>query len=169
MSITNLFRWRRVVLILVLLVSSLVMWNILSHVENWKRDLTTNQAHLDPQASDPVLRPLTLQATPAQVADTIQHWATDQPRWSVESRQQQGATITMELSHRTALLRFIDDIHVVLSSTDQQGTLVEAESRSRIGKGDLGQNPRNLRALVAALRAAHHDLDRSLDSATAGE
>ena len=41
---------------------------------------------------------------------------------------------------------FYDDITVILRS--ERGNSVKATSQSRVGKGDLGQNPRNLKELV---------------------
>jgi uncharacterized protein (DUF1499 family) len=35
---------------------------------------------------------------------------------------------------------------------ESRGSLLRAKSQSRIGKGDLGQNARNLRALVRGLQ-----------------
>jgi uncharacterized protein (DUF1499 family) len=80
----------------------------------------------------------------------IEQWAEAQPRWTVESREQSPSGITIHLTHVTKVFRFTDDIHVRLV-LDGGDTRVEAESRSRIGAGDLGQNPRNLRELTSAL------------------
>jgi uncharacterized protein (DUF1499 family) len=44
----------------------------------------------------------------------------------------------------------VDDVHVRLIA-DGVNTRVEAKSQSRVGVGDLGQNPRNLRQLTNAL------------------
>jgi uncharacterized protein (DUF1499 family) len=53
----------------------------------------------------------------------------------------------------TPLMRYKDDIRVRIVPA-ASGSRVSAESRSRIGRGDLGQNPRNLRELLAAVRGA---------------
>ena len=50
-------------------------------------------------------------------------------------------------------MRFTDDIVVVLR-TEGDLTRVQAQSQSRVGKGDLGQNPRNLKELVGYLKQA---------------
>ena len=47
----------------------------------------------------------------------------------------------------------VDDVHIVFEP-DSRGSLVVAKSQSRIGKGDFGQNARNLRALVRGLQEA---------------
>jgi uncharacterized protein (DUF1499 family) len=73
------------------------------------------------------------------------------PNWSLESREQSGDSLQLHLTHRTKLFRFVDDIHVRLTDI-HDGTRVDAESKSRIGKADLGQNPKNLRELSQGLR-----------------
>jgi len=125
--------------------------NIFSELETWKRNLTSNDARLDSQSDDPHLRPVVVSRSASAVADQIVEWATQQANWSVESQQEQSSgSITLHLTRKTSIMRFIDDIHVQLHSEGDR-TRVEAESRSRFGVGDLGQNPRNLRELVGAL------------------
>ena len=141
---------RRVVLVVLTLVVGGLM-SIFSLLENWKRDLTTNHARLDSTAADPLLRPLMLGAPVDEVADRIERWAATMPNWTFESREQTGDEWQVHLTHRTAVLRFVDDVHVRLTEEDG-GTRVGAESRSRVGKGDLGQNPRNLRELSRGLQ-----------------
>ena len=69
------------------------------------------------------------------------------PRWTVRDAGEDG----LDLVRSTSVFRFKDDITVRVF---QEGaTRVEFESASRIGKGDLGQNPRNLRELLDALDA----------------
>ena len=53
----------------------------------------------------------------------------------------------MNLIRVTPIMRFTDDITVILRN-EKEGTRVKATSQSRVGKGDLGQNPRNLKELV---------------------
>lgn len=143
---------RRIIIVLVLAVSAAIMLSIFSRIENWKRDLTTNYAKLDPNSPDPMLRPLTIPSSPDEVADRVEQWVARQPRWSIEAREKTDSAITLHLIHRTTLMRFTDDIHVRLEIDGKQ-TRVEAESQSRVGKGDLGQNPRNLKELVSGLGA----------------
>jgi uncharacterized protein (DUF1499 family) len=59
----------------------------------------------------------------------------------------------MKLTRTTPVMRFTDDIDVVLRA-EGNSTRVQAESQSRVGKGDLGQNPRNLKELVGYLMQA---------------
>lgn len=81
----------------------------------------------------------------------IEQWATKHPKWSVESRDEIERGIEIHLTRTTPIMRFTDDIHVWLTAAGD-GTRVDAESQSRVGKGDLGQNPRNLKELISGLR-----------------
>jgi len=122
-------------------------------IDDWSRDWTTNFAELSDAAEDPMLRPLTLGPPPAAVAESLESKLREQPRWSVRARSTEGDVVRMHLTHTTRLLRFVDDVHATLRPTDPGGTRVEATSQSRIGKGDLGQNPRNLKQLARILTA----------------
>lgn len=132
-------------------------------IEDWKRDFTTNYAATSPSAKDNRLHPVESKLPPQAIADQITQWATQQPRWTLENSERLAdGTVTMHLVRTTFVWRFKDDIHVTISpqkgaqeaevSVDSEGSLVTAKSQSRVGKGDLGQNPRNLRELLAAVR-----------------
>ena len=69
------------------------------------------------------------------------------PRWRVENV---GET-TIAATRSTRLARFVDDISLRLESTPE-GCRLHARSKSRVGKGDFGQNRRNLLELFAALQ-----------------
>ena len=68
------------------------------------------------------------------------------PRWNVETSGEDeiGAVRT------TRLLRFRDDVKIRVYS-EGAGAGAEITSSSRIGKGDLGQNPRNIEELLQAV------------------
>ncbi len=142
---------RRVVLVVLGLVVCSLLAVFLS-LENWKRDLTSNHAQLDAEANDPSLRPLVLPIPMDEAADRVEQWVVAMPNWKVESREASGQTIHLHLTRRTRVFGFVDDVRVQL--TEEKGsTRVDAESTSRFGKGDLGQNPRNLRELRSGLQA----------------
>ncbi len=56
----------------------------------------------------------------------------------------------MRAVRTTPLFRFRDDVTVRVHA-DGDGTRAEVTSASRIGKGDLGQNPRNIKELLRAV------------------
>ncbi|SMP50894.1 Protein of unknown function [Neorhodopirellula lusitana] len=78
--------------------------------------------------------------------------------------QQANSLRRLHLTRTTPLFRFVDDIWVDVLPLDDSdsrsdsdsGTqvLVNARSQSRVGKGDLGQNPRNLKALRDGMLAS---------------
>ena len=68
------------------------------------------------------------------------------PRWEVVSSEEREVGAV----RATRLFRFKDDVTVVVEASES-GSRAEFTSASRVGKGDLGQNPRNLRELLEAL------------------
>ena len=123
------------------------MVSVFSRIDNWKRDLTTNHARLTDDAADEQLRPPLVRGIPAEVADRIAAWVESQTRWSLVNQKTFDEGLEMNLIRVTPIMRFTDDITVILRN-EKEGTRVKATSQSRVGKGDLGQNPRNLKELV---------------------
>ena len=136
---------------LVVIGIALALFGLFALLEDWKRDLTTNYAQLDDGASDPSLRPIVFELSVDEVAARVTQWVESMPRWEMQSEEHSGDQLQLHLTRRTRVFHFIDDVYVQLSEQDG-GTRLDAESRSRIGKGDLGQNPKNLRELTRALR-----------------
>ena len=121
-------------------------------IEDWRRDLTTNWARTDASSTDPLLRPPTIRASTAEAAAWLEGFAANRPAWKVVGQTLDAEGGRVRLERTTRLWRFVDDVEVTLARVSE-GVSLEATSRSRVGKGDLGQNPRNLRELLAALRA----------------
>lgn len=129
---------------------------IIFFLEDWQRDLTTNHAKLDKQAKNPLLRPVTLAMTPHAAAAMTKLWVKNRENWAVSSESSRDNNVTLELTRRTNFFGFIDDVRVEFRETTA-GVRIDAESRSRIGKGDLGQNPRNLIELSELFIEMHHE------------
>jgi uncharacterized protein (DUF1499 family) len=91
-----------------------------------------------------IVIPLPLPQALAQVEEALLHL----PRWQVKDVDAQAGTI--HATHRTRVFRFVDDVRIRLEPTEG-GTRIRARSQSRIGKGDLGQNRRNLIELLQFL------------------
>lgn len=108
--------------------------------KNWAN--TTEPTHPD-------LVPVVLPVPPEAAADLVKAAVATLPRWGVESE----SPGELKLTRRTRVMRFVDDVTVVLKAAGP-GTMIHAASRSRVGKGDLGQNRRNILELLAAIRAA---------------
>ena len=68
------------------------------------------------------------------------------PRWTLEASE----AGEVRAVRTTRLLRFKDDVTARVSPAPE-GARVELTSASRLGKGDLGQNPRNLEELLRAI------------------
>ncbi len=128
------------------------MLSIFARIDNWRRDWTENSAALEPDHSDPSLRPLLLDANSAAITEFLAAWAGDQKQWDLQSQSEIDGTIQIHLTRTTKMLGFVDDVQIELKHADQK-TAFHAESQSRVGKGDLGQNPRNLKELVTAVSA----------------
>lgn len=127
-------------------------------VDDWSRDLSTNRAATSADTSDKTLRTLKLPATIEQVREAIDRFVEQQTNWSlskttVDDENDNENQVLIVLVRTSRLFRFADDVEVTLQ-TGLEGTLVDAVSQSRVGKGDLGQNPRNLRKLLDTLRDA---------------
>jgi uncharacterized protein (DUF1499 family) len=146
-------RSKRPAIYISITITAVIMLSVFSRIDNWKRDLTTNHARLSDDAGDQQLRPPLIKGTPAEVAERIAAWVDQQGRWEIVDQQKIDQGVEMKLTRTTPIMRFTDDIDVVLR-TEGDATRVQAQSQSRVGKGDLGQNPRNLKELVGQLLQA---------------
>jgi len=125
-------------------------------IDDWSRDLSTNRASTSSVAQNPLLRPLDLPTPPAKVHEQLLLLVDRLPDWSLleathQETSKQNASFVLALTRTSKIFHFVDDVHVSLLATPT-GTRVELTSQSRIGKGDLGQNPRNIEQLMQALR-----------------
>ncbi|MGB3633440.1 MAG: DUF1499 domain-containing protein [Rubrobacteraceae bacterium] len=84
--------------------------------------------------------------SPEELTNIVEKAIENLPRWTVES----SADGVVSATRKTGLLRFTDDITVRVVER-ASGSEAHFESASRVGKGDLGQNPRNLEELLEAI------------------
>ncbi len=84
--------------------------------------------------------------TPADLLDTARRAVERLPRWTVASHDENG----IRAVRATRLLRFKDDV-TVRAEPHEEGARAGFHSASRVGKGDLGQNPRNIKQLLEAI------------------
>lgn len=118
-------------------------------VDDWSRDLSINWAETSAQHVDSGLHPPRVAGTLAETRQIVLQAATSLPGWK-DATTSSGAENRLAFERTTPWFRFVDDITVELLP-DENGTLVTIKSRSRVGKGDLGQNPRNIKELVTAI------------------
>lgn len=162
LSILTIVAIASIVVMVAFVIGSLLL------VEDWSRDLTTNWASTHPEHADHRLRPYEFTGTAAALAARLRQTVTTMPGWNWVDERTEGEGIVIRLTRSTKLFRFVDDVTVRIEpltpdSTDaaaapdrqQESPQVrlQAESRSRVGRGDLGQNPRNIRELLDSLRA----------------
>lgn len=105
-----------------------------------------NFAATSPAPADSRLRPRVLKLPPAAAADRVAGAIACIRGWQVVGR---GDGV-IQATRTTRIFRFVDDVSILLEPA-VGGTAVSARSASRIGRGDLGQNRRNLGELWQAL------------------
>ena len=142
---------RMMIWIVILLFLAALVGLLAWYVDDWSRDLTKNVASTSAAARDPLLHPLDLHRPVNEVMAAVQRAASSLPRWEQVSTEIDGVAQVIRFVRTTPLWRFKDDITVRISPNDV-GCRVTVESRSRVGKADFGQNPRNIKELMEALR-----------------
>ncbi len=120
-------------------------------IDDWSRDFTPNYVVMRETSEDPDLRPVVFERPADEVVDAIQEAADRIKGWEFIGAARVNSSTMIVLERTSRVWRFKDDI--VLRVEDQGDRCrLGGESRSRIGYGDLGQNPRNLRRILAELR-----------------
>lgn len=135
------------VLVVIALVGVLV-----GTIDDWSRDLNQNYAETSADSKDPELRPIESAVAPNELASATERAVKSLPRWEEAGRATEGEVVELHLVRTTPLMRFKDDIHARIEPA-ATGSRLTATSKSRVGKGDLGQNPRNLKELLGAVKA----------------
>ena len=148
--------WPTVAIVLSLGAVGLALLSL--YIEDWSRDFTMNTA----STSDDTKSALAAYRSDLPSAELANHTiaaAGRLPGWHLAKLEEGQGVVTLRFVRSTRLLRFKDDITVRITSEDG-GSILRADSKSRLGKGDLGQNPRNLRELLAALKEKQPALAR---------
>ncbi len=90
---------------------------------------------------------------PEQIVEALRRTIEELPRWTLESAGKGG----LRAIRRSRLFHFKDDVTIRIES-QEEGSRVEFDSVSRVGKSDLGQNRRNLKDLIAALDKSYPNI-----------
>ncbi len=83
---------------------------------------------------------------PGRLIPAVRRAVEGPPRWSLEA----GEDSEVRAVRKTRLFRFKDDVTARVHP-DPDGARLQLKSASRLGRGDLGQNPRNLEELLRAI------------------
>jgi hypothetical protein len=124
-------------------------------IDDWGRDLTGHSATLSAEELSESFASLTRQMqqrTLAELTAAVRMAASRIRNWEYVGDTSDGRTVVLAFVRTHRLLRLRDDIVVRLEDRGDHRAL-SAESRSRLGVGDLGRNPRNLRRLLLELDA----------------
>lgn len=153
----------------IILVVTLAVFGVIAlQIDDWGRDWSQNFAALEPDADRPELRPVQFEVSVDEITDRVKLWAQKQPNWNwvdtelndsaakneegVQEPQLPETAATIRLTRTSAVFKFTDDVKVMLKENEDQTVTMTATSQSRVGKGDLGQNPRNLIQLVNGVK-----------------
>ena len=97
----------------------------------------------------PDVQPQYYTAEPRRVFEESRDSIEAMERWTVVSSQ--PANDTLKATHSTYVFGFVDDVTVWIEPVTEFVTRVRLRSASRIGKGDFGQNARNIQQFFGAL------------------
>ncbi len=117
-------------------------------------DFSSNRAQTAPEHADANLKTRFYTASVEEVAKTLRALVPDLKtygrawRLNDTARQNDGVTLRIEVP----VLVFTDDLTVSLSS-ERGRTRVDVTSKSRVGKGDFGENRRHIAQLLQRLDA----------------
>jgi uncharacterized protein (DUF1499 family) len=98
----------------------------------------------------PDLRPKMYAASEAKVAKAAEDAVGHLPRWTLVGSGNGPGGHSIQAVSTTRLWRFNDDVTIKIHR-EGPWTYVNVRSKSRIGKGDFGQNARNIRAFLEEL------------------
>ena len=101
-------------------------------------------------AAEPELRPRVYRKPAPEVLAAVQAAIGAIPRWAVVGINEKDGQI--HATRTTGLFRFVDDISISVLAANGNVT-VNVYSKSRIGKGDFGQNRRNILEFMKQLDA----------------
>ncbi|NOY84803.1 MAG: DUF1499 domain-containing protein [Nitrospirae bacterium] len=113
------------------------------------RGLTHNRAETRANHDDPSLRTRNYSVSYEVFFARLLDVSGALPRWQVLSHDSTTGKIVATRTSR--LFRFVDDIQIQLIKKGDQAVSLDLHSASRVGKGDFGQNARNIRELLDQL------------------
>jgi len=122
------------------------------YVDDWSRDLSQNHAATAADHADARLRSIVTERSVDETTEAVLEAIGALENWSVAKSESIADRTVIQATRTTGLMKFVDDITVTILKQDDQ-VVIDAESKSRVGRADFGQNPRNLRELTEAIEA----------------
>jgi hypothetical protein len=150
-SMSNKRRKKRNRYIAPLAITAFLLLFLFGYIDDWSRDFTDNEASISAEAEDAGLRPLFDARPTAEMMEAVKRAAGRIRTWEYIGHAREGDTTLVLFVRTSRIWRFKDDIIILIDDLGDRRQ-VSGQSASRIGVGDLGQNPRNLRRLLAELR-----------------
>lgn len=109
---------------------------------NILKGLYRNWVSTTPDAGNPDLRTRLYGCGPGKVFDHVKKLAGKRRGWKIVEADLDDGILKIEA--RTLIFRFVDDVTIRVHPAPGGGTLLDMESRSRVGVGDLGTNARRV-------------------------
>ncbi len=119
------------------------------------RGFTQNRAHTDPASEDRRLRGRTYTIPFDRVWTEAVNVARERMRGWTVTVEDDGLGV-LEAESATLFWGFVDDVHISVGLDNDGQTRIDVASASRVGRGDLGRNPRMIGRFLRRL-------DRALD------
>ncbi|MEX0792085.1 MAG: DUF1499 domain-containing protein [Pirellulaceae bacterium] len=120
------------------------------YVDDWSRDLSQNQAATAADHADPRLRSIVTERSIDEATNAVIEGIGTLENWGVVKFESTADRSVILATRTTGLMKFVDDITVTILKKEGR-VVIDAESKSRVGKADFGQNPRNLRELTEVI------------------
>lgn len=111
--------------------------------------LTNNRAETKPNHSDASLRTRTYTAAYDSFFKTVSHVTGWLPRWEVVDQNIEKGKI--RATRQTRIFKFVDDVEITVKRVNENTVTIDVSSASRVGKGDFGQNARNIREFLKGM------------------
>jgi hypothetical protein len=119
-------------------------------IDDPSRDFTTNFAVISDTSEDPRLKTREYDMSARELADAIEQAARRIKNWEYVGTAGVDGKTTIVFERTSRLWKLKDDVILRVEQRNGRSRLT-GESRSRLEYGDLGQNPRNLRRILAEL------------------
>ncbi len=155
-----------------MVIGTLPVWIFACGVSGWDA-FTKNRAETSRNDPDPRMIPRLYPFAYETVFQMALDVAASLPRWRVVRHDIEKGRIDAE--RQTRLFKFVDDIEIHFSRDNPVAIEVNLLSKSRVGKGDFGQNRRNILEFLTAMdqrvrlmkfktKGADRDLSKRLEA-----